>query len=309
MKFVLLGLVAVPGCCRHAEQPTCPPPEAQEDVGVINEFENGAQTEEADCRSFGIQTGDPIPPGMGTPAPSGQVRWLATDPRVPFAVIDEEGIHSPDVRACIDWALIGSVWIEVDRWGQPIGERRLIGGEGYDATQCYELSFDGDTSRGATLLLNGDYEAPPSVEWTPSALEMSSLVDMVSRLDGLFPIYSGSGAPLPPVAERSMFFTRPQSSHDENSPTRWAVVGGRTLAVLSLHTGDWRIRHLENRLSVEGFGPASPYDPVAVFDMDGDGEPEIVFHESEGVQWNDVILEQRGSIYERTIESISGATI
>lgn len=277
------------------------------------EAHDGSAADASDAEGRGrwsIQTGDPIPEDAGDPPADGVVRWLATDPHVPFVRAGDGGVAQHGADACTRWAIVGSRWHEVDAYGRVVGEVELTGGEGYDATQCYELRFRRVSGRkGVGLLVSEGYEPPADVAaWEPDARARRALDKLVRRVDALFP-HEGAGA-LPDPSERVLYYERPDDARRGGHSRHWAVAGGRALVVASLERdGSWRIRHMENRYSVEGFGPPVPYRPVAVIDLAGSGDPAVVYHESAGAGWNDVLLEPRGMVYERTAESVSGGTV
>jgi len=87
-----------------------------------------------------------------------------------------------------------------------------------------------------------------------------------------------------------------------------AVVGGRVLAIAAFQDGDWHLRHIETLYSTEDY-ITEPYRVLAVFDLDRDGNAEVVFRESEGPAWNDVVLSPGGTIWSRATTSVGGGTI
>jgi hypothetical protein len=69
-------------------------------------------------------------------------------------------------------------------------------------------------------------------------------------------------------------------------PRRWAVSGGAALTVAYQgQHGQWRAALVKPPL-----GLADSYVPVAVFDMNGDGIPEIVYRTSDGPTFADAVM-------------------
>lgn len=273
------GEVAVAGWREREPEEPPPPPAAEEPTGPWI-------------------TGEPLPVDAGTtPAPN-TVRWMAADPHVPLAEVVLGELREPPDTACTDWPARRHRWVTVDAWGQPVGTVVSVGAEGYDVTECYEMrtaKVDGEPGMG--LLASIGYRPGPSARDTPSEAEREALRALLDRVDAVF------GAP-EPVGEPLYFHGRDQ----EGAPTRNAVVGGRVLVVAQLVEGAWELRHIELAYGFESWNLA-PYRPLAVLDLDLDGNPEIVFRESELAAWNDSILVPTGIGWVRAIESVGGATI
>ncbi|NVB41322.1 hypothetical protein G6O69_26025 [Pseudenhygromyxa sp. WMMC2535] len=284
---------------------------------------NAAQARDAaEDPAARITTGAPLPADAGVPAPPGEQRWLASDPHVPFFSLrpDEDGgsrIHAHEPEDCTGWAVPGSRWHAVGRHGALVGAFVLTGGEGYDVTNCYELGFERESGElGSGLLVTGAYQAPArSLAWTPSAAERTALAGRVAEIDGLFEVPAHADPP-PALAERSLAFVRADIEGErEGDSTRWIAVGGRWFGLFSLEperadpAPRWRLRYLDAELAVHGFVPPMAYTPLAAIDADGDGDPELVVHRSDGPSWDDLLLIPGGTSYDEGPMSTGGATI
>lgn len=262
-----------------------------------------------------VNTGDPLPEGpvADGDCPAGDARWLGFDPHVPFAVTSRGEIETAGVACCAPWAVRGARWQAIDRWGRVVGLAEVSGGEGYDLTQCYELvlrKVEGED--GVGLFVSPGWTSPPSAEWTPQPAERASLATLVAHADALFPPRMDDG-PLAPIADRTLFFQAAPNEGNPEDPTRFAVVGGRVLVVAGkTEPGAWALSHFDSKMAETGYSPPDAYRPLAVVDVDGDGWPEIVFRESDGPSWGDVILRMQpdstGRPWERVAESVGGST-
>jgi hypothetical protein len=267
-----------------------------------------------------VMTGDPAPPGPVDDAacPDGGTRWLGADPHVPMAIVSDGRIASAGQACCAEWSRPGAEWRAIDRYGRVVGRARVAAAEGYDATQCYELTLrTAEGEEGAGVYVSGGWTPPPSAEWPPTDAERASFFALAAHADAMFEasgFVDESDRGPAPVADRTLFFRAPGSERDESAPTRFAVAGGKALLVGALRPdGRWATSHLDADMSLSGYAPADAYRPLAAFDMDGDGAPEIVFHESDGPSWADVVLamepDDSGRPWSRVAESVGGATI
>jgi hypothetical protein len=97
-----------------------------------------------------------------------------------------------------------------------------------------------------------------------------------------------------------MFFRLP-------SGERFAVVGGHALALVQLDVGGaWRPTQEIDELS---HNPRWGYKPLAVFDLDGDGVPEIVVRIQMEEAWHDAVLKRDDhGFWHKVAVSIGGGT-
>lgn len=289
------------------------------------DWESGGQRGLPRCPN----TGDPVPDPPVTDAACrdqgpGATRWLAMAPHTPLAITDRaDGIWSAGQPCCAPWARRGARYRSLDAFGQVAGVVAVAGGEGYDVTACFELSLERLSGRDAGLVYaseDGDWLASPSAEWRPEAGDVSTherfvgAVMQVAVVDPDATRHFDRDEPLPPLAERTIFFRTEGAGPDGEgtSTDHYAVSGGRLLLVAwRSPDGRWVLVHMENDLTNVEHGPVLAYRPVAVFDMDRDGLPEIVFHWDEGPGWGQVVLrsEQRGGPWRVVAESVGGATL
>jgi hypothetical protein len=72
--------------------------------------------------------------------------------------------------------------------------------------------------------------------------------------------------------------------------------------------GRWRVVYFDNQAAVRDL-TAKGFRPLAVFDMDGDGRPEIVYHLDFGDSFSDVVLgSDNFGVWRPLAESVHGAT-
>jgi hypothetical protein len=260
---------------------------------------------------------DPAPAPAHAPAKSHAKRsfWLAAEPHVPLAVVENGAIRSVGNRgkscgAASRWAKPGAVWRAVDAWGQVAGEFEVAGSELYDVTHCHEVYFTPRSGKeGAGLFVSDDspWKPAPSVRWSPADAELKQLEHMTRAIEEAFvdgkPFGKEEG-----FAERARFFEIPAPKDpDDKRATRWVVLGGPVLVVA--YQGDhqqWKVSKVLTPL-----GLADSYPPVAVFDMNGDGLPEIVYHESDGPSFADNVLkfDPQDQSWTDVAESPGGATL
>lgn len=247
-----------------------------------------------------VETPAPVAPTEPAAAPlapgecaSGDSRWLASRPRVPFAIVEDGSIASADAACCKPWSSSETRWQGIDAWGQALGTARVSEADYYDATQCWELTLKPeDKNARPALYVSGDWAPSPSFEWQPSRQERADFSAFLAALQAMTvsPEYHRGGYTKrrdPPPT----FFKLPPTDDSHNvHPTNFAVVGGSTFAVAYI-AGDrqWKLGTLLNDTAIP-VGPVDTYDVVAIVDMDADGFPEVVVHSDEGPAWNDVVL-------------------
>jgi hypothetical protein len=221
-----------------------------------------------------VQTGDPLP----TVAPAAAcrraaaTRWLDSS-HTPFASVDREVVQSAAENCCGDWARKGERWRAVDAYGQILGMTEVLGGEGYDVTQCYQIHLRKTAPAGVLFASDGgSWSPPPSARWEPDAAARTALDQLV-----------GARGSKKRSASRQLFFRLP-------SGERWAVIGGHALVLAQLDAdGTWK-----STQKVDEFhdSPSWGYQPVAVFDLDGDGVPEVVGRVDMEEAWHDAVFKR-----------------
>lgn len=230
-------------------------------------------------------------------AGAGATFVLSGNPHVPLAVVHGHTITSAFTDAerskgCGDkrrWAQRGSAWTAVDAWGQVFGTYRIRGSELYDATGCREVQLTSPPQSEETRLYissDSSWHEPRSAEWVPSAEERRSLHVLSVRLeegqtDDELP------STLSELHAQARFFEVPAGA---GKSTRMAVAGrcGGWLVAEQVGTS-WKVvtRKLQERPELR-----ECYRPMAVFDLDGDGTPEIVlrFIEGGGEWWGERVV-------------------
>lgn len=238
-------------------------------------------------------TGELLPTSDTDPPEAGRIRFMASDPHVPLAEVWLGDLQGPPPGACQRWPAQRHRWVALDAWGQIAGTQERTRAEGYDVTGCYEMetkTIRGDA--GVGLLASVGYQARPRFEASPSPEQREAFDRFVRELDDVWPT----------ELERAPMFFR---GYDD---VLSAAIGGRVFVVAAFVDGAWQLRHIETRFSTEDY-IHEPYRLLAVFDLDGDGNAEIVFRESEGPAWNDVVLTPGGTIWDRAATSVGGGTI
>ncbi len=229
----------------------------------------------------------------GKKAPIKKSFWIAADPHVPLAIVDGAAIQSVPLgpKACgaeKRWAQPKSHWKAVDEWGQVAGSFEVSKSQPYDGDRCREIFFKGQPANQPPVLFVSEesgWKASPSAAWTPNEQEMKRFERVVATVDELWVNGKPKGK-LAPLASRTLFFQAPAVEGSDKHPTKWAVSGGPVLVVAyqGKH-GHWKASEVKAPL-----GKADAYKPIGVFDMNGDGVPEIVYHMADGLNAADSVL-------------------
>jgi hypothetical protein len=270
-------------------------------------------------------------PGPGDAAPKGAPGkpsyWMAADPHVPLALVDGKriqgvGKRGKDCGSANRWAKPKSQWRAVDAWGRVNGTFEVKDAETFDLTGCREVSFKPMAGKqGVGLFVSEDsgYRPGASAEFTPSGEDKKRFERFINAVEGAFVDHKPLGQYVP-WGHRTMFFEAAALPRDAAwegrvdgagkpiaRPTRWAVVGGPTLtlAYLGQH-GQWHASLVKSPL-----GLADSYTPIAVFDMNGDGIPEVVYRLSDGASFADAVLSLDPSAmkWDEAAESPGGAVL
>jgi len=165
----------------------------------------------------------------------------------------------------------GAEWTAVDEWGQPTAKLRVTSSSVYDISGCRMLDLrvkSGRLSRVVStggelgpLAVHGSFAPPRSVACGTPARERSFRA---------FARSVGAGD-----AKRA-----PQIFCD--GTTVRGVTGGKRLVVARLEGGKWRLE-LSHK-------PGTSAAVLGVFDMNGDGTPEIVVHRYDVDTYDDVVF-------------------
>jgi hypothetical protein len=209
----------------------------------------------------------------------------------------------------------------VDAWGRLTGLFEVAGSEPFDVTACHEVSFSGRGGRaGVGLFVSDDsgYTPGESVAYVPSLTEKKRFDRFVGAMESSWVNQKPLGQAVP-AGKRSFYFQfslpkdpswegrRDGAGQPVERPQRWAVAGGPILVVAYLgDKGHWKAAKVLSPL-----GLADSYTPVAVFDMNGDGIPEIVVRESDGPTFADKVLSlDPGALrWEEAAESPGGGAL
>jgi hypothetical protein len=210
---------------------------------------------------------------------------------VPLAVVDRGRVTAvPTSRhekcgARTPWRVAGSRWNAIDTWGQFAGTYRVSAKDDYEVTGCAELTFAPSLAHDGRFLFvsaGSAFRPAPSVEWRMSAAETTSLHAFTQSK---FPARGKATSTFEQCAELAtdtLAFRMPASG------ARLAVFGGLGGFVVARAGATWQ------SVTEEHLASALPetrcFRPVAVFDMNGDGTPEIVMRFSGGDGWNEFVL-------------------
>jgi hypothetical protein len=252
--------------------------------------------------------------------------FLAADPHVPLATVAGKAIQSVGKRgkecgAESRWAKPKSRWHAIDQWGRVTGLYEVKGAEVYDVTACREVSFahkEGKPGAGLFVSEDSGYKPGEIAAFAPSSAEKKRFEKFLGSMESEWVNQKPLGKAVS-FGKRTMFFqfAAPKDPSWEGRvdgagkpierPKRWAVAGGPILVVAYLgQNGRWKAANVKAPL-----GLADSYTPVAVFDMNGDGVPEIVYQSSDGPSYGDAVLKLNPETmtWEDAAESPGGGTL
>lgn len=231
------------------------------------------------------------------PAKHRPTQFLGLNPHGPLAVSVGGTIEQPEDDACRKWGVRGGEWQALDRLGRVAGKARVRELDRYDVTDCDELSLDG--AKGAGIYVRGPYQALDIEPFQPSKSQLVKLRKLVQRRDEARPP-SASGKKDAPFRKRALLF-----SVKGQDPI--AVVGGRALSVFRLGKKGWVLEHQIEANKQDTWDP-NVFSVVAVLDMNHDGVPEIVIHESfiDGYNDSTLVLEPEHRTWRSVAPGIHG---
>ncbi len=215
--------------------------------------------------------------------------FLAGDPHVPLAVvkggqITDQAFSNKNCGERNRWKKIGSRWRALDAWGQPLGVFTVASKDDYDASGCSELSFSPKLPNDLThvfVTVDSAWTVPESVEWAPPPMRRSAFTALANR--SLFDAnVSTVWKQCESISERNRFFHVPGRGD-------WAIATSNNGWMVARDDKEgWSILSQDHSKTTSD----SPqcFRPVAVFDMSGDGIPEIVLRFSGGDGWQDFVL-------------------
>ena len=207
-------------------------------------------------------------------------------------VVDAVPRRSPtrrqrDCGARTRWAAIGSRWQALDEWGQVVAIRTVSRRSIYDATGCAELSLSHeDMNNRLALYVSEDsaWRASSSPSWTPPASIQASFEALArATIDDANAGRRAVQRECAGITRTGAFFTSTAGAHygvaTSNVGFLIARFDGRSWAPV-IAKADLRKR-----------APYyTCYRPVSIFDMNGDGTPEVVLFQSMGESWGDLVL-------------------
>lgn len=238
-------------------------------------------------------------PRRGARASAPASYFVAGNPHVPLAVVTDGKIADvPRTKAqpCgakRRWATIGSAWRAIDTWGQEAGTFTVSAKDDYDVTGCAELSFAPKLPHdGRYVFVSADsaWRPSPSVAWHPTAAQWTQLRALGERQVHV----RGKASPFSQCRELATDALAFRVSRAGGAVDPYAVWGGRGAYVVARQErGAWSVVKTYRTKATSGFEEC--FRPVAVFDMNGDGKPEIVMRSSGGDGWQDFVLEESES--------------
>ncbi|HEY1960424.1 MAG TPA: hypothetical protein VGH28_32660 [Polyangiaceae bacterium] len=233
--------------------------------------------------------------------------FLAGDPHVPLAVVRGGRIGDREIatRRCgssARWKTIGSRWTALDAWGQPIGTFTATAKDDYDVTGCAELAMAPSLANDLTHVLvsvDSAWRPSASAAWTPPAPKRATLAWIArSTIDDTGVTYVWEQCKS--ISERTRFFHVPGRGD-------WAVATSNAGWLVARDDArGWNVRS-HDRVKPTRFASRC-FRPVAIFDMNGDGVPEIVMRASGGDGWNDFVLALGPDDQWRVVSSSNGGS-
>ena len=197
-----------------------------------------------------------------------------------------------------------------------MGKAKIISGDGYDVTQCYELNLntiEGDSGIGLYTSKKTNWEVPDSCKWTPETKDLDNLNRFITQLESILidtTLFTNKHFEGETEEKSTMFFFKIHHPDSDLGPTKCVAFAQKFLVVAYVNPhGNWILMCvLHNNSNCYG-----NYKILALTDINQNGTPEIIFNENTGEAWFDKIL----SIYnynnlnewEINAVSVGGATL
>lgn len=221
--------------------------------------------------------------------------FLGADPHVPLAVVTRGRVRYAVTaeargRSCGDparWARVGSRWHTLDEWGQIVGTKVVAAREDppYDVTACRELTLaphDARDSARVFVSIDSVWVVPPSAAWSPSAPLRASFDGVVAKeIPDTTIAPSNVPSQCASIVGRTRYFDAAGSHYAVGTTNAGYVIARQDRAA-------WTVVHLQR--SRPSKSDTVCYRPLSIFDMNGDGSPEVVLRMSEGSSWGDFVL-------------------
>lgn len=240
--------------------------------------------------------------------------FMAANPHVPLAVVREGLVrgavgvqdHGKTCGSKKRWGVSGSTWHALDAWGRFIGTATVDIIDHYDVTKCDEVYFAPKfhQNTNGTLFVSTDsaYKPGTSLEWAASG-------GAVHKLRALLGTVTGKRKKLPYVCSEIQKPIRTFHFNEGGVDKKLGVGGGDAgYVIASYEGGAWTAERSVQAKADE----RECYRPVAVFDMNGDGQPEVVMRivKGDGELWGDMVLSRDASGRWTTVAmSPGGATL
>lgn len=234
-------------------------------------------------------------PKKKTPADTAAY-FMASDPHVPLAIADRGKFLPFELsgKPCGDpkkWAKVGTSWRALDAWGQVAGEFTIASKERYDVTGCDEVTMKKASGEdGAKLFVSSDAWKPkPTVEAPTTDAQRAAFKKV---LESSLELYGASAKTREKGASgfTVAYFTAPKMADDGTHPTEtWAVAAGPMLVFARLVDDAWRLTRAEPPLEIEVDSPQH-FKLVSIFDVDGDGSPDVIVNENNLDAWNEEVF-------------------
>lgn len=268
-------------------------------------------------------------------SPTHLQRWMAVSPHVPLSIVEGKKIREAGNRCCAPWAEKNSIWTAVDSWGQKVGTATLEAGSGYAVTNCYDYEFKANHPPNQPVLYlwqSLPYQDPTRVEWRPTTAQKESLqfihkrdmnadsawslaheatkftdhefADTHTKWEDFACNEVGEGKPEQPRRTEPVFF----QATWRGVIHYYAITSGLRLRIYKWHPSKGWLAQYQSTLSTHSLCQWA--QPWAVFDMNHDGYPEVIMHQTKGFLWSDSVLQwnSKNKRWKRVAQGVLGST-